>query len=136
MNKIFKLIGWGLGVVGIVLAILCLLSSEGGNVDLLLRFTYVLFIASVVIWIGLSIILTGINNPKGLVKAGIFLVIGAAVVFAAYMLASGAPALNVKTQPSEMWLKLTDTLMSLVYILGVGAIVAIIYGVIKNVISK
>lgn len=136
MNKVFKYIGWALAIIGIVLGVICLATGKDASVDLLLRFTYVLFIAALVIWIGLAVVLTGINNPKGLLKAGIFLLVAAGVVFVAYLLASGDPALNVKTQPSEMWLKLTDTLMTMVYILGAGAIVSILFGVVKNVISK
>lgn len=68
MNKIFKITGWVLGLLGIVFGILAFVNG-GGAIDILLRYTYVLFIAAVVIWIGLSIFISGRNNPKNLLKA-------------------------------------------------------------------
>lgn len=68
MNKVFKITGWVLGLLGIVLGILAFFNG-GSAIDLLLRYTYVLFIAAVVIWIGLSIFISGKNNPKNLIKA-------------------------------------------------------------------
>lgn len=135
MNKIFKITGWVLGILGIVLGVICL-ATNGGNVDILLRYTYVLLIATLVIWVGLAIFLAGKNNPKSLIKAGIVIVAAAAIIFIAYLLASGDPVLNVKNQPSQLWLKLTDTILLLVYIMGGAAILSIIYGVIRNAINK
>lgn len=135
MNKIFKIIAWVLAVIGIVLGIICFATS-GGDVDILLRFTYFLLIAAVVIWVGLAIFLAGKSDKKSLIRAGIIFVAAIVVIAVAYVLASGGPALNVKTQPAGQWLKLTDTLLLLTYILGGAAIVAIVYGVIRNVINK
>ena len=137
MNKIFKITGWVLAIIGTVFAIMSL--ATGGDpkvVDLLLKYTYVLFFLAVIIWIGVAVFITGKNNPKGLLKAGLFVVVAAAIVFIAYLMASGAPALNVKQQPSTSWLKLTDTLLLLTYILGGAAIVTIIYGAIRDGINK
>ena len=50
MNKIFKITGWVLGLLGIVFGILAFV-NEGSSVDLLLRYTYFLCFAAVVIWI-------------------------------------------------------------------------------------
>ena len=58
MNKIFKITGWVLGLLGIVFGILAFV-NEGSSVDLLLRYTYFLFFAAVVIWIGLAIFIAG-----------------------------------------------------------------------------
>ena len=44
MNKVFKITGWVLGLLGIVLGILAFFNG-GSAIDLLLRYTYVLFIA-------------------------------------------------------------------------------------------
>ena len=135
MNKVFKITGWVLGLLGIVLGILAFFNG-GSAIDLLLRYTYVLFIAAVVIWIGLSIFISGKNNPKNLIKdAGV--VVGIAVlVVLAYVLSSGAPAINVKTQPTTQWLKLTDTMLLLTYVLGGAAIVAIIVGAIRDAFNN
>lgn len=135
MNKIFKITGWVLGILGVILGILAF-AKGGSSVDLLLRYTYILLIAAVVIWIGLSIFISGKNNPKNLIKAAIVLVGIAVLVGLAYALSSGAPALNVKTQPSGLWLKMTDTMLLLTYILGGAAIVAIIFGAVRTAINN
>lgn len=135
MNKIFKITGWVLGLLGIVFGILAFV-NEGSSVDLLLRYTYFLFFAAVVIWIGLAIFIAGRNNPKNLLKAAGVVVGVAALVVLAYVLSSGAPALNVKTQPTPQWLKLTDTMLLLTYVLGGAAIIAIIVGAVRDAINN
>ena len=87
MNKIAKITGWILGLLGLVLGGWCLASGDATNtapVDVLLRFTYILFIAAVVILLGLAVIKSAANDPKGLVKALIFIVIAAALVIGVY----------------------------------------------------
>lgn len=135
MNKVFKITGWVLGLLGIVLGILAFFNG-GSAIDLLLRYTYVLFIAAVVIWIGLSIFISGKNNPKNLIKAAGVVVGIAVLVVLTYVLSSGAPAINVKTQPTTQWLKLTDTMLLLTYVLGGAAIVAIIVGAIRDAFNN
>ena len=135
MNKVFKITGWVLGLLGIVVGILAFFDG-GSAIDLLLRYTYVLFIAAVVIWIGLSIFISGKNNPKNLIKAAGVVVGIAVLVVLAYVLSSGAPAINVKTQPTTQWLKLTDTMLLLTYVLGGAAIVAIIVGAIRDAFNN
>ena len=135
MNKVFKITGWVLGLLGIVLGILAFFNG-GSAIDLLLRYTYVLFIAAVVIWIGLSIFISGKNNPKNLIKAAGVVVGIAVLVVLAYVLSSGAPAIKVKTQPTTQWLKLTDTMLLLTYVLGGAAIVAIIVGAIRDAFNN
>lgn len=135
MNKIFKITGWVLGLLGIVFGIMAFV-NEGSSVDLLLRYTYFLFFAAVVIWIGLAIFIAGRNNPKNLLKAAGVVVGVAALVVLAYVLSAGAPALNVKTQPTPQWLKLTDTMLLLTYVLGGGAIIAIIVGAVRDAINN
>lgn len=135
MNKIFKITGWVLGLLGIVFGIMAFV-NEGSSVDLLLRYTYFLFFAAVVIWIGLAIFIAGRNNPKNLLKAAGVVVGVAALVVLAYVLSAGAPALNVKTQPTPLWLKLTDTMLLLTYVLGGAAIIAIIVGAVRDAINN
>ena len=135
MNKIFKITGWVLGLLGIVFGILAFV-NEGSSVDLLLRYTYFLFFTAVVIWIGLAIFIAGRNNPKNLLKAAGVVVGIAVLVVLAYVLSAGAPALNVKTQPTPQWLKLTDTMLLLTYVLGGAAIIAIIVGAVRDAINN
>jgi hypothetical protein len=138
MNKIFKIICWVLGLIGLALGIWAF-AAGGDNeapVDAVLRYTYFLFIAAVVIWIGLAIYITARNNPKGLLRGLIVLVVAAVIVLIAYALASGAPAYNVKLQPSQSTLKFADTMLMLTYILGGAAICAILFSVIYNAVKK
>ena len=91
MNKIAKITGWILGLLGLVLGGWCLASGDATNtapVDVLLRFTYILFIAAVVILLGLAVIKSAANDPKGLVKALIFIVIAAALVIGVYFVSA------------------------------------------------
>ena len=139
MKNISKIIGWVLGILGIVLGIWCLTKGEASNegpVNLLLRYSYFLLIAAVVVLLGLAIIQTARNNPKGLLKALCVIVGVAALVAIAYALASGDPIVSLKKQPDAGTLKLTDTIMKLTYILGGAAILSIIFGVIRNAINK
>ena len=139
MNKLSKLIGWVLGILGIVLGIWCLTKGEASNegpVNLLLRYSYFLLIAAIVILLGLALIQAARNNPKSLLRAILVIVGIAALVAVAYALASGDPIVSLKSQPSASTLKLTDTIMVLVYILGGAAILSIIFGVIRNAINK
>ena len=135
MNKIFKITGWVLGLLGIVFGILAFV-NEGSSVDLLLRYTYFLFFAAVVIWIGLAIFIAGRNNPKNLLKASGVVVGVTALVVQGDVVSAGAPALNVKTQPTPQWLKLTDTMLLLTYVLGGAAIIAIIVGAVRDAINN
>ena len=139
MNKLASIIGWILGLLGIALGAWCLASGDATNaapVDMLLRFTYVLLIAAIVILLGLAIAKSAVNNPKGLVKSALVIAAVAALVVVAYLMSAGAPALNVKSQPSPEWLKLTDTMMLLTLILGIAAVASIIFGVIRNAINS
>lgn len=138
MNKIFKLISWILGLLGIALGIWAFASGDTNprSVDVILRYTYFLLIAAVIIWIGIAIFITAKNNPKGLLKALLVIVAAVVVVLIAYAVASGAPAYNAKIQPSQQVLKFTDTMLALTYILGGLAICAIIFGIIRNALKK
>ncbi|MCR5464072.1 MAG: hypothetical protein K6F06_06045 [Bacteroidales bacterium] len=139
MKNISKIIGWVLGILGIVLGIWCLTKGEASNegpVNLLLRYSYFLLIAAVVILLGLALIQAARNNPKSLIKALCVIVGIAALVAIAYALASSDPIVSLKKQPDAGTLKLTDTIMKLTYILGGAAIVSIIFGVIRNAINK
>ena len=139
MKNLSKIIGWVLGNIGIVVGVWCLAKGNAANegpVNLLLRYSYFLFIEAVVILLGLALIQAAKNNPKSLLRAILVIVGIAALVAIAYALASGDPVVNVKTQPSANWLKLTYTIMLLVYILGGAAILSIIVGVIRNAITN
>ncbi len=139
MNKLFKIVGWVLGLVGLFLGIFCLMKGNADNegpVNSLLSYTYVLFFAAIAIWILLAVFIALKNDPKSLLKGLLFIVIGVIVVGIAYMLAGGQPVETMKEEIAPGTLKLTDTMLTLTYILGGAAIVAIIFGAIKGAINK
>ncbi|MBO4585870.1 MAG: hypothetical protein J5675_04640 [Bacteroidales bacterium] len=103
-------------------------ANDGAAADVLFYWAYaVLGIAlASVICVGLYIKAT--TDPKSLVKIGI-IVVGAAVLFGiAYLLASGAPAINCSKVPTDSELKMTDTILNLAYIVGGAAILSIVAG--------
>ena len=77
------------------------------------------------------------NDPKSLIKMGIVLVCIAALCLVAFLLAKGNPVPGY-TGPavSAGMLKLTDTILILTAIAGVGAICAIIVGEIRLAIAN
>ena len=103
-------------------------ANDAVATDVLFYWAYIVLgiaLASV-ICVGLYIKAT--TDPKSLVKIGI-IVLGAAVLFGiAYLLASGAPAINCSKVPTDSELKMTDTILNLAYIVGASAILSIVAG--------
>ena len=135
LNKIFK---WGL--VALILISVALLvwgfavgfeSNDAQAVEVLLYWAYAMLGITLLASIVINGIVSASNNPKFLVKVGIILVGAAAICFVAYLLASGDPAFGREGLDPASTLKLTDTILNLIYITGVGAIVAIIVGEIR-----
>ena len=143
LNKIFK---WGMVVLILIsVAILVWGFSAGfANGDEALPATNVLLTwAAIMIgialfcWIVIGLIISVKNDPKSIVKMGIVLVGVVAVALVAYLLAKGNPVPGY-TGPavSQGMLKLTDTILTLTAIAGVGAILAIIIGEIRLAITN
>ena len=142
LNKIFK---WGMVVLILIsVAILVWGFSAGfANGDEALPATNVLLTwAAIMIgialfcWIVIGLIISVKNDPKSIVKMGIVLVGIAAVCLIAYLLAKGDPVPGAAVTATDGELKLTDTILNLTLIAGVGAIVAIIVGEIRLAIAN
>ena len=142
LNKIFK---WGMVVLILIsVAILVWGFSAGfANGDEALPATNVLLTwAAIMIgialfcWIVIGLIISVKNDPKSIVKMGIVLVGIAAVCLVAYLLAKGDPVPGAAVTATDGELKLTDTILNLTLIAGVGAIVAIIVGEIRLAIAN
>ena len=88
-------------------------------------------------WIVIGLIVSIKNHPKSLIKMGIVLVCIAALCLVAFLLAKGNPVPGY-TGPavSAGMLKLTDTILILTAIAGVGAILSIIVGEIRLAIAN
>jgi len=143
LNKLFK---WGmLALILISVAILIwgfatgwpkLGQEANAPINVLLGWTYIMIGIAVFCWVVVGLIKTAIDNPKGLVRIGVILVGAAVVVLIAYLCAKGTPAVGYTGTYKPGELKLTDTILNLAYIFGVGAIIAIIVGEIRMSIAS
>ena len=141
--KIFKWISWALLLISVVLAVWAFTrfggSGEGAAVETMLYWAYAMLIFALVAVLCVGLYITATTNPKSLVRIGIAIAAAAVLCLIAYLLASGKPALGFTgtTPPTAGELKLTDTVLNLTYILGAGAIVAIIAGeIISGIFNK
>ena len=97
---------------------------------------YALVIAAIVLVVVLSIINMA-GNKKSLKKTGILLLIAVVLIGVSYLLASGDPiAVNMEVQPTHATLKMTDTLLNLSYALVVIALLALVWGSVRNLIKN
>ena len=141
LNKIFK---WGL-VVLILISVAILVwgfivgftANDNAAVNVLLNWAYIMIGLALFAWIVIGLIISVRNNPKSLVKMGIVVVAIAAVCLVSYLLAKGNPVPGYTgPEVSAGMLKLTDTILILTAIAGVGAILAIIVGEIRLAIAN
>ena len=103
------------------------------------KVSYAMLVIALVAVLCVGLYITATTNPKSLVRIGVALAGAAALCLVAYLLASGKPALGFTgaTPPTAGELKLTDTVLNLTYILGAGAIVAIVAGeIISGILNK
>ena len=132
--KIFKWVSWAIILVSVVLAAWAFTqfggSGEGAAVETLLYLAYAMVILALVAVLCIGLYISAKTDPKSLVRIGIGLAAAVVLCLVAYFLASGAPAIGFTgaTPPTASELKLTDTVLNLTYILGAGAIIAIICG--------
>ncbi len=141
--KIFKWISWALLIISVGLAVWAFTrfggSGEGAAVETMLYWAYAMLIIALVAVLCIGLYIAATTDPKSLVRIGIALAAAAVLCLVAYLLASGKPALGFTgaTPPTAGELKLTDTVLNLTYILGAGAIVAIIAGeIISGILNK
>ena len=140
--KIVKWISWALLIISVGLSVWAFTRFGGSGkeaaVETMLYWAYAMLIFALVAVLCIGLFVTAKTNPKSLVRIGVALAGAAALCLVAYLLASGKPALGFTgaTPPTAGELKLTDTVLNLTYILGVGAIVAIIAGEIISGILK
>ena len=139
--KVIKWISWVLFILGVVASFFGFIVGFDKNgdmpVDTMLYCAYAMVaIAIVAVLLG-AVVITAINNPKSLIKLGIYLVGAAVIIAGAYLLAPGTPAVGYLGEPvSDMALKLTDTLLNLTYLCCGLAIISIIAGAIVTATRK
>ncbi|MCR5071120.1 MAG: hypothetical protein K6A62_04255 [Bacteroidales bacterium] len=141
LNKIFK---WGM-VVLILISVAILVwgfivgfrSNDDQPVNVLLNWAYIMIGLALFAWIVVGLFISIKNNPKSLIKMGAVLLGIAVVALIAFLLAKGNPVPGYTGAPvSAGMLKLTDTILNLTTIAGVGAILAIIVGEIRLAIAN
>ena len=141
--KIVKWISWALLIISVGLSVWAFTRFGGSGkeaaVETMLYWAYAMLAIALVAVLCIGLFVTAKTNPKSLVRIGVALAGAAALCLIAYLLASGKPALGFTgtTPPTAGELKLTDTVLNLTYILGAGAIVAIIAGeIISGILNK
>ena len=132
-GKIFKLLMLVLILISVVLLVLGFVSgfeaNDGKAVETLLYWAYFMIGFAIFACIIIGLIISVKNDPKALIKYGLVLAGAAVLCLISYVLAKGNPAVGLTTeQPSAMTLKLTDALLILTAIAGVGAILSIVVG--------
>jgi D-alanyl-lipoteichoic acid acyltransferase DltB (MBOAT superfamily) len=143
LNKIFK---WGMVVLILVSVALLVWGFVAGfetsthealpPTNALLTWAAIMIGIALFCWIVIGLIISVKNDPKSIVKMGIVLVGIAVVCLLAYLLAKGDPVPGAAVTATAGELKLTDTILNLTLIAGVGAIVAIIVGEIRLALSN
>ena len=140
LNKIFK---WGL--VALILISVAILvwgfavgfeTNDAKAVDVLLNWAYIMLGLALCAWIVIGLIVSVKNDPKSLVKMGVALVGVVAVVAVTFLLAKGNPVPGAALTSTPGELKLTDTILNLTLIAGIGAVLAIIVGEIRMAIAN
>ena len=141
--KIIKWISWALLIISVVLSVWAFTrfggSGKEGAVETMLYWAYAMLAIALIAVLCVGLYITAKTNPKSLVKIGLAIAAAAVLCLIAYLLASGKPAIGYTGTklPTAGELKLTDTVLNLTYILGAGAIVAIIAGeIISGILNK
>ena len=141
--KIFKWVCWALLIVSVGLLVFAFPkfggAGEEGAVTLMLNWAYIMLGIAIVLILCIALFIDIRKNATSLednpvvkrpVKTILYVIAIVAALLCAYFFAKGAPAMGytAPTPPTDSELKLTDTVLNLTYILGAGAILAIIVG--------
>ncbi len=140
-KKIFKwamivlmLIGAALTIYGYIVDFT---THDGAPVDYIFYWAYLMLGVAIAAMFIVGLVVSAINDPKNLIKVGVYLLIAAVIVAVVYFTASGAPAMGmIGTQPSDQILKLTDTILNLTYLIAGVAILVILGGVVYTSVIK
>ena len=143
LNKIFK---WGMVVLILISVAILVWGFSAGfatpdkvalpATNVLLTWAAIMIGIALFCWIVIGLLISLKNDPKSVVKMGISLVAIAVVCLIAYLLAKGDPVPGAAVTATSGELKLTDTILNLTLIAGVGAIAAIIVGEIRLAIAN
>ena len=134
--KLNKIIKWCMVVMRIISAARAIWgaavgyeSNDGQPIDVMLYLAYILIGIAVVAWVIIGGIVMAKDNPKSLLSVALGVVALVVVCLVAYFIASGEPIPGREDATSA--LKLTDTVLNLIYLLGGLAILAIVAGEVR-----
>ena len=142
--KYDKLITWILRLLFVIGAFITIYGyavgfelNDSAAVDNILFCAYVFAaLTFFAVFIGV-VVISGINNPKNLLKLLLGLVVIAGIVAGAYFLAAGTPAVGYLGEPvSDGTLKMTDTVLNLTYLLFGGALLSLVAGAVITAFKK
>lgn len=138
LNKIFK---WCMVLLIVISAALAIwaaavgfTSNDGQPIDVMLYWAYVLIGIALVSWVVIGGIVLAKDNPKGLLGVVLGVVALAVVCLVAYLIASGSPIPGRDDAAST--LKLTDTVLNLIYLLAALTVAAIVAGEVRLAIKN
>jgi len=143
--KIVKWISLALLLISVGLSVWAFTRFGAGDaakdtaVQTMLYWAYAMLIFALIAVLCIGLYIAVKTDPKSLVRIGIAIAAAAVLCLIAYLLASGNPAIGYtgSKPPTAGELKLTDTVLNLTYILGAGAIVAIVAGeIISGILNK
>lgn len=140
-SKIFKWISWILIIISFLILVWGSISGwEGGDgtkVDVLLRWAYILLIVAVAAAVLAAVVISGLNNPKSLIKGLIGIAVVLALCYVVYLASSSEPLVGyIGEQPTEKTLKMSTALLNITYIVGGCAILSIIIGEVLALFRK
>ncbi|MBR4774841.1 MAG: hypothetical protein IK008_01930 [Bacteroidales bacterium] len=100
------------------------------TVDYLLWWGYAVLCMVLVSIVVVGLVIRAITAPKSLIKIGIAIFVAAGLAAVCYVLASGKPLVNYTgtAEPTPFELKITDTILNLIYVVGGAAILSIVVG--------
>ncbi len=146
LNKILK---WGMVVLILVSVALLVWGFVSGfatpkpnqvalpPTNALLTWAAIMVLLALFCWIVIGLFVSIKNNPKSLVKMGIVLAGIAVLCFVAYLFAKGGAPVGYNGKAySESIYKMSDTVLNLTMITGIGAILAIVVGEIRLAIAN
>ena len=139
--KLNKIIKWCMVVLLIISAALAIWgaavgyeSNDGQPIDVMLYWAYILIGLAVVAWVIVGGLVMAKDNPKSLLTVALGVVALAVVCLIAYFIASGEPIPGREDAASA--LKLTDTVLNLIYLLAALAVAAIVVGEVRLAIKN
>ncbi len=140
MPKFLKILSYFLLITSFILGVIFYAVptdlKENLMTNVLLYFAYILFFATILAAVVLPL-MNLLDNPKGL-KKGLLSIVVVVVVFGlAFLMSSGKPLdAVVNPAPSVLTLKITDTGLIVTYILAAVSIIAIVGGGIINMVRN